>query len=1285
MLYNIKTPNQAINPAFLKQTPNKENIENFKKELILLLQKIDENETEEFNKNLLRTFMLNIYYRDDYDINVYNDTINKIRADLAIKQKEKTTPEVIHEIKRPSANLVDMPTKDNINKKAFHELLLYYMSERTINKNKSLRHLIITNLYEWFVFDAKDFYEIFYCNAKFKEVFQQYSNRQLEGDRTQYFYDEIAPEWLRHCGLDPQSPSNVEEVAGRARNEGRGLPFVHFDIRDYKDLDIDNEDFIALYKFFSPVHLLKRDIIPDANKLNTDFYNELLHILGLTETKTDGKIKIERKTKDRNVGSLLELTIAQLQTLDLSQVEELNSYGDNTQEQLFNIALTLVITWINRILFLKLLEAQLQKSPTLPDDSEISKIDFLTHEKINVFTKVNTLFFQVLAQTHENRPAYLDEFKNVPYLNSSLFEETELEKILNISRLPNNVPLPLFTKSVLTKRAKDTLHYLLQFLNSYNFSGLQNEEENPNKLINASVLGLIFEKINGYKDGSFFTPSSITMYMCREAISRTVVEKFNQRKGWNCNTIEDLHNHIGLNREDIIEANNIFNSIRICDPAVGSGHFLVSALNEMIFIKYQLGILTDENHKRLRDCIVTVENDELIVKVDEDNYFIYNPKIPESQRIQETFFNEKQKIIENCLFGVDINPNSVKICQLRLWIELLKHAYYVQDIGDGVQNIGDGVQGMGDGVQGTGDGVQGMEHREPSTVNRLPSTVNPEPRNLKTLPNIDINIKCGNSLLSRFSLDDKYADVPSLAQRVSRGTKKYKELVEMYKSTDHKEAKRQLVRGIETEKENFYQIPNSKDLDFQNLEKANDELATHRRSFNYYQTDTEIWEAQTTELTEKVLKYETIYNEKKRGCFEWRFEFPEVLDDDGNFMGFDVVMGNPPYIQLQSMGTISDRFKNQNYQVFERTGDIYCLFYERGYQLLTPKGRLCFVTSNKWMRAGYGDKIRKFFYEKTNPELLIDFVGVKVFDEATVDVNVLMYQKTENRQQTKACKVKKEAMKNLKDYVDKNARSSVFNGVRWLILSPIEQSIKSKIEAEGVPLKDWDINIYRGITTGYNKAFIINEEKRRELIMKDPKSNEIIKPILRGRDIKKYSYEWAGLYLIVCRKNIDINKYESVYEHLSNYKNELSKKTGTNKWYELQASPSDFMMDLLNKKKIVYPETTHSANFAFIDGTIFIEKTCFMLISENAKYIQATLSSKLFEFAYKKIFSSIELGTVGYQYNKHALIKLPILLPTPEIEHQMETLLENKDYETLDRLVYGLYGLSEEEVEIIEK
>ncbi|MCL2074547.1 MAG: Eco57I restriction-modification methylase domain-containing protein, partial [Marinilabiliaceae bacterium] len=1153
---------------------------------------------------------------------------------------------------------------------------------------KSLRHLIITNLYEWFVFDAKDFYEIFYCNAKFKEVFQQYSNRQLEGDRTSYFYDEIAPEWIRHCGLDPQSPNNVEEVAGRARNDGRGLPFVHFDIRDYKDLDTDNEDFIALYKFFSPVHLLKRDIIPDANKLNTDFYNELLHILGLTETKTEGKIKIERKIKDRNVGSLLELTIAQLQTLDLSQFPIPHSPSPIPHdEQLFDIALALVITWINRILFLKLLEAQLQKSPILPNDSEISKIDFLTYEKINFFAKLNTLFFQVLAQTHENRPAYLDEFKNVPYLNSSLFEETDLEKILKINALPNNIPLPLFTKSVLTKRAKDALHYLLQFLNSYNFSGLQNEEENPNKLISASVLGLIFEKINGYKDGSFFTPSSITMYMCREAIGRAVVEKFNQIKGWNCNTIEDLHNHIGLNREDIIEANNIFNSVRICDPAVGSGHFLVSALNEMIFIKHQLGILADEHHKRLRDCIVTVENDELIVKVDEDNFFIYNPKIPESQRIQETFFNEKQKIIENCLFGVDINPNSVKICQLRLWIELLKHAYYVQD-----------------GVQGTGDGVQGTEHREPCTVNREPYNMYPAPRNLKTLPNIDINIKCGNSLLSRFSLDDKYADVPSLAQRVKRGTKKYKELVEMYKSTDHKEAKRQLVRGIETEKENFYQIPNSKDPDFQNFVKAKNELNLHSNSFNYYQTDIEVWDAKTAELTEKLNKFESIYNEKKRGSFEWRFEFPEVLDDDGNFMGFDVVMGNPPYIQLQSMGTVSDRYKNQNYQVFERTGDIYCLFYERGYQLLAPKGRLCFVTSNKWMRAGYGDKIRHFFYEKTNPELLVDFVGVKVFDEATVDVNVLMYQKTENRQQTKACKVKKEAMKNLKDYVDKNARSSVFNGVRWIIVSPNEQRIKEKIEKAGVPLKEWNIKIYRGVLTGYNEAFIIDGKKKDELIAKDPKSAEIIKPILRGRDIKRYSYEFADLYLLYVPWHFPLNQdksivgaseraekafeqqYPAIYSHLIKYKKELS---GRNKaetgiryeWYALQRWGANYWKDF-SKQKIAWNRIASEKLFSLVDEGIFIQDSMHFMTGNNLKYLCCILNSKLFTWLLNIIVGDAVGGNAGNADNVKNL-KIPI--PTPEIEHQMETLLENKDYETLDRLVYGLYGLSEEEIWVIEK
>jgi len=538
-----------------------------------------------------------------------------------------------------------------------------------------------------------------------------------ERDTTRYFYEHIA---------FPEIEKQKDKIS-----------YVYFDIRDYKDKSTNDEEFTALYKFLSPVHLLKREILPDNNKLNKEFYNELLHILGLVENDSEGKIKIERKTKNRDEGSLLELTIAQLETADISQISDLNSFGENYDEQVFNIAFSLIITWINRILFMKLLEGQLLKY-----HNEDVHYAFLRPEKIKEYQKLNTLFFQILAQTTAQRPATLKEFEKVPYLNSSLFEETELEKTLKIGLLQNGVSLPLYVKTVLTHKTKDALDYLLQFLNAYNFSGKQELGDDPDKLISAAVLGLIFEKINGYKDGSFFTPSFITMYMCHETIGRAVVQKFNEAKGWKCQTIDDLHNHIGKNTDDIKEANQIFNEIRICDPAVGSGHFLVSALNEMIYLKSRLGILADETHKTLNAYSITLSNDELTVKHNGE-FFKYVPADPESHRVQKTLFHEKQTIIENCLFGVDINPNSVKICQLRLWIELLKNAYYTSPF----PSINGGVDAEG----GRGG--------------------------LQTLPNIDINIKCGNSLISRFDLTDKYLDYAGMKNKVIQATKKYKQWI----------------------------------------------------------------------------------------------------------------------------------------------------------------------------------------------------------------------------------------------------------------------------------------------------------------------------------------------------------------------------------------------------------------------------------------------------------------------------------------------------------------------------
>ena len=297
------------------------------------------------------------------------------------------------------------------------------------------------------------------------------------------------------------------------------------------------------------------------------------------------------------------------------------------------------------------------------------------------------------------------------------------------------------------------------------------------------------------------------------------------------------------------------------------------------------------------------------------------------------------------------------------------------------------------------------------------------------------------------------------------------------------------------------------------------------------------------------------------------------------------------------MGEMTTILEKMSFQTFARTGDIYCLFYEKAHQLLKQGGICNFITSNKWMRAGYGEATRKFFIENTNPLILIDFAGVKVFETATVDVNILLYVKEKNTFNTLACIVKDKELKELSLYVRQHAQYTQFKNVNsWVILSDIEQRIKAKIEAIGTPLKDWDISINYGIKTGFNDAFIIDGEKRAELIAQDPKSEEIIRPILRGRDIKRYGYEFADLYIITTFPSlkIDIESYPAVKQHLLSFGYDRLKQTGdkgarkktNNKWFETQDSISYW--EDFNKQKIMYPNMTKFMPFLLDNNGFFI-------------------------------------------------------------------------------------------------
>ncbi|MFA7047785.1 MAG: Eco57I restriction-modification methylase domain-containing protein, partial [Bacteroidales bacterium] len=1066
MLLSKKPIEKSLNKAFLKQDLTINQMDIFITNLKILLDEIDQlifhDQDEENFKTPIINFLKNTYYKDNYYIN------SSKKYDLIIGNGPKLSDHiaVIIETKRPS-NTAEMIDDSVPNAKALHELVHYYMQER-LNDNDEIKYLIATNCYKWYIFDAVDFENLFFKNNDFKSNYKAWNSQQTVDSTTKSIYEKIKD------FID----NNIDV-----------LEATYFDLKDYKkyinSTNVEDlENLISLYKILSPEHLLKKPFANDSNTLNKEFYNELLYIIGLEEKIKNGKIIIDRKS-NKNYGSLIENTINILITRNkLKQIEDIEQYGDNVDEQIFSIALELCITWLNRILFLKLLEGQLIKY-----HNGDTKYAFLSIDKVKDFDTLDELFFEVFAVKHQDRsPRIKEKYEHIPYLNSSLFEINDLEhQTISIANLKDDLTIPIYSNSVLKNTIKknelNTLDYLLIFLSSYNFSSDSHAKiQKDNKtIINAAVLGLIFEKINGYRDGSYFTPGFITMYISRQTIRRAVVKKFRENENIDFDSFDDVKNYCKIHHktEDIRRFNSYINSIKICDPAVGSGHFLVSALNELIAIKSELNILADDGI--LIDCEVSVDNDELIV-INKYNkpyeYYLIDGIKPsnEAQQIQRILFNEKAQLIENCLFGVDINTKSVLICRLRLWIELLKNAYYIP----------------------------------------------PDYKELETLPNIDINIKCGDSLVSRFNLIDSKQNIKKINGVDTKNLiAKYKKLVVFYKSTTDKDTKQKVEEEIKKLKEKFSDISDPQDPDFKKLREKQSLLnqISTQIPIGFDESYVKAWRENLDKLIKEVSELQNIYDEKQKtiykNAFEWRFEFPEVLNDDGDYVGFDAVIGNPPYIQLQKAYNdtmkYADLYKTMNYETFDRTGDIYCLFYERGIQIAKDNGILCYISSNKWMRAGYGEKLRNFFL-KYNPLLLLD-LGPGIFESATVDTCIMMLQKNDKSKSKqyslKAVTITKE--KNLPLDIDEQVKENAVTLHKltkdaWFIGSEAEQKLKEKIEHLGKPLKDWDVKIYRGVLTGLNEAFIIDDTKRQEILdnCKDDderrRTENIIKPILRGRD-----------------------------------------------------------------------------------------------------------------------------------------------------------------------------------------
>ena len=795
-------------------------------------------------------------------------------------------------------------------------------------------------------------------------------------------------------------------------------------------------------------------------------------------------------------------------------------------------------------------------------------------------------------------------FAEIPFLNGGLFECLDktkyadgVEQCYNFDGFSRNDAR--FADGRFKHRAvvPNNLFFepekgLISILGRYNFTIEENSPEEQQVALDPELLGKVFENLLGAynpetketarnQSGSFYTPREIVNYMVDESLIAYLGDNAFVRSLFRTDFTFDK-----TKTDDYQKIAEKLKAVKVLDPACGSGAFPMGLLNRMI------------------DILERISPDERV-------------------------YDLKLSVIENCLYGSDIQSIAAQITKLRFFISLICDC-----------------------------------EKDASKPNF----------GIPTLPNLETKFVSANSLIAK---KKKPAQGNLFENPEIEPTKnELAEIRHKHFSAKSASTKHRLREKDQTLREKLAKLLSDDD--------------------NFAPEDA------------KQLAAWNPYDQNAVSPFfdpEWMFG---VAD------GFDIVIGNPPYIQLQNNGgELAKLYENCNYSTFARTGDIYCLFYERGWQLLKKEGHLCYITSNKWMRAGYGEKTREFFANKTNPMLLIDFAGVKIFESATVDTNILLFSKSNNLHETVCAvtnKQNKDSVKNLSDFVQQqNSICDFATSDSWVILSPIEQSIKKKIEAVGTPLKDWDINIYRGVLTGCNEAFIIDSEKREEILAncqtedERQRTAELIRPILRGRDIKRYGYDWANLWLIyipwhfpyqfdesiqgASKKAEDAfrEQYPAVYSHMLQYKEPLSKRnkaeTGIRyEWYAMQRWGAKYWEDFF-KPKITWGNLNLEGTYSYAPEGMFINAPSPFIATTNIAILHI-LNSTIADYYIRSLGVTRNGGY--FEYKPMFVEKLPV--PQTGLDKLMSypTQPSQKQEQEMAAIIYQLYGLSQQEIDYLE-
>lgn len=855
-------------------------------------------------------------------------------------------------------------------------------------------------------------------------------------------------------------------------------------------------------------------------------------------------------------------------------------------------------------------------------------------------------------------------FTDIPFLNGGLFEcldqrkdsensiEIRLDGFSTIESKQVHLPDKYFFGEYFgidlssdyddQKKKNLTVFGIIDILDSYKFTIEESTPIEKEIALDPELLGKVFENLLASynpetqttarkQTGSFYTPPEIVNYMVDESLIqhlKSVVD--DEERLRELFSYEDLSLKNPFNDTETKALIQSIDNCKILDPACGSGAFPMGALQKMTHVLHKL----DPENKIWFEMVIgnlpTYMQAEARRKLEKENWN----------------YVRKLGIIQQCLYGVDIQPIAVQISKLRFFISLLVD----QEGKPGEPNMG-----------------------------------------YEPLPNLDFKLVAANTLIPAPENDaiDVYA-IGALESFEKLSNEYFSAISE--KKTEIKTEIKSIISKIVDA--NQFVVTRWVEQFQRERNSAKPSRRKHiERQLQAYQKALNLWNT-----------FPNLYKNESVGFFETRFFFPQVKE------GFDIVIGNPPYIQMQKDGgKLANELKNLGYETFERTGDVYCIFYERGVKLLKSEGVLSYITSNKWMRAGYGKTTRAFLL-KHQPVKLID-LGSGVFETATVDTNILLVQRTNeppNQSMIKALDLSKEQESRFFDHGHAQwIELYNLNTNSWNISNPIEQRIREKIENRGIPLKDWGVNIYRGVLTGYNEAFIIDGKKRSELIAEDPKSAEIIKPLLRGRDIKRYRAEFADLWLIDTHNGyvddsgqkippVDVSWYPAVKQHLKLFYPQLQQRQDQGKTpYNLRncAYHQEF-----GKQKIIFQEMVQDSCFC-IDkkNHYFCLDTGRIITGENLGFLACVMNSKLFFFSIKHYYGGGALGEKGVRM-KHTFFEnfpIPKLKTTEQttflthLEKLIEdieqypyantTALENR----IDELVFKLYDLTYEEVKVI--